>query len=115
MLLHALIFVSLGIVCYTIISIVAQLLGAQPYTSTWAAFVGGFALLPAVLIVITNPIYGVALYHGFHLSRFAIPMILVIGAITSFVYSVIFLGASVTLTKVLGLLLAVAGIVLLAL
>jgi uncharacterized membrane protein len=90
------------------------MVGDKAYTSTYEAFIGGFAVLPALVLLASNPLYSVALYHGFSLSRFAIPMILAIGICTSFLYSLIFLGATFTLTKLLGLVVICAGIILLA-
>jgi hypothetical protein len=113
MLLNSALFVTLGICTYTIIALVGQLLGASQ-TSAWGAFINGFSPIPALIIVATNPLFGLALYYGFSVSRFAIPMILAIGACTSFFYSLLFLGATFTLTKLLGLFVIFAGIALLA-
>jgi multidrug transporter EmrE-like cation transporter len=114
MILNTLLFALLGILTYSIVALVGQLLGTnQP--SAWEAFKHGFAPLPALIIVATNPLFGVALYYGFSVSRFAIPMILAIGVATSFLYSLAFLGATFTFTKLAGLLAIFAGILLLAL
>jgi multidrug transporter EmrE-like cation transporter len=115
MISNATLFVLLGFVNYCIIALVGQLLSGTQATSAWLAFRGGFAPIPAILVIATNPIFGLALYYGFSVSRFAIPMILAIGACTSFVYSVAFLGATFTLTKLAGLMVICIGIALLAL
>jgi uncharacterized membrane protein len=114
LMLHWATFVTFGIFSYTLISLFAQLVGDKPFTSTYAAFIGGFAIIPALVLLASNPFYAVALYHGFAISRFAIPMLIAIGVITSFLYSLVFLGATFTFTKLAGLVVICAGIALLA-
>jgi hypothetical protein len=114
MLIHISFFILFGILGYALVSLSGQLLGGAPYTSTYAAFVGGFALLPALITLCTNPIFAAMLYHGFAVSRFALPMMFAVGVCTSFFYSLVFLGATFTLTKLAGLVVICAGIALLA-
>lgn len=92
----------------------AQLSGASSHT-VFEAFTSAVRPFPLLIATVANMFFGLGLYYGFSVTRFAIPAAISIGVITSFVYSLIFLGAQVTLTKILGILVIIVGVALLAL
>jgi multidrug transporter EmrE-like cation transporter len=54
-----------------------------------------------------------AVFSGFGWTKFAVPAAIALGVITSFVYSAVFLGGAVSLVRILGIVLILAGIYLL--
>lgn len=70
---------------------------------------------PAALAVllVANLFWAAAFYYGLKETKDALPMLIAIGVITSFVYSVAFLGDEVTALHLLGLVLVLGGIYLL--
>lgn len=105
-------FVVVTIVAYVGISLFAQLSGGSS-TNAWQAFFSAVRPLPLAVMVVANMFYALGVYYGFLSTRFAIPITLVIGAITSFAYSALVLGAAITPIKVLGVILAIGGAILL--
>ena len=106
-------FVLSAIVAYTGISYFGQLSG-EVKGGALAAFFSTVRPLPLLVVTLANMFFGLALYYGFSITRYAIPATISIGVITSFVYSVLFLGASVTVTKLVGVALVILGIVALS-
>lgn len=106
-------FIFCGIIAYIGISLFAQL--SSSGASAIESFFSTLKPLPLFVVTVANMFFGVALFYGFSVTRFAIPSIISIGVITSFLYSIFVLGASITLTKVLGILVIILGIILMAL
>ena len=114
MVLQWVLFVVVAIVAYIGIAVFAQLTGGSS-TSAWQAFFSAVRPIPLAVLIVANMFFALAVYYGFLATRFAIPVTIAVGAITSFVYSVVMLGAQISLTKILGILLAIGGIVLMGL
>ena len=108
------VFVISAVAAYVGISLFAQLSGGQS-ASSWDAFLSPIGLIPLVVMVVANMFFALAIYRGFLVSRYAIPMCIAIGAITSFAYSVIFLGAEISSVKMVGVAVTIVGIILLGL
>jgi multidrug transporter EmrE-like cation transporter len=66
-------------------------------------------------MLVGNMFFGLGLYYGFGLTRFAIPAAIAMGVVVSFVYSVALLGVQVTLLKIIGAAVVILGVVVLAL
>ena len=107
-------FFAITVAAYVGIAWFAQLSGGTS-TNTWQAFFSAIRPLPFLVVTVANMFFALAAYKGLILTKHAIPIIISTGAITSFVYSLIFLGAKFTLLKLGGIGLVIAGIVLLAL
>lgn len=114
MLLSWILFVTCAIVGYIGIAWFAQLSGGSSHTAL-EAFISAIKPFPLLVATIANMFFGLGLYYGFGVTRFAIPAAISIGVITSFVFSLVFLGAQITLTKAFGILVIIAGVALLAL
>jgi hypothetical protein len=114
MILQWVLFCVTIFVAYIGISLFAQLSGASS-TGALQAFLSTLRPIPLIVVTIANMFFGLGLYYGFSLTRFAIPIAISIGVMTSFVYSLIFLGAHVTAYKIGGLILILLGVVLLGL
>lgn len=102
------------VVAYLGISLFGQIAGGGA-SSPMSAFLGTLKPLPLLIITVANMFFALALYFGFAQTRFAMPIALSVGVLTSFMYSVFVLGASFSLVKAGGILLVVAGIALLSL
>lgn len=107
-------FVILMVVGYAGISWFAQLSGGSSH-SALDAFFSAVRPIPLLVVTIANMFFALGMYYGFTVTRFAIPAAISIGAVTSFVFSVVFLGAQVTLTKILGIAVVLGGVILLTL
>lgn len=114
MLSQWLLFAMLTVVAYIGISIFSHLSGGQAM-SAWQALLSAFRPIPLMVIVGANAIFAVGFYNGLTISRYALPVMLSIGVLTTFAYSLIFFGAHLSIPKVLGLALVLCGIVLLGL
>ncbi len=114
MILQWVLFFAVTVLAYIGISVFAQLSGGSS-ASVGQAFLSIFRPIPFAIIIFANMVFAIGVYYGLVLTRYAIPTMLAIGALTSFVYSLLFLGANVTATKIVGIVLVVAGIVLLGL
>src|SRR3990167_1172569 len=109
-----LLFVPLTVVACIGIAWFAQLSGGSSTTPT-QAFFSAIRPFPLLVVTVANMFFALAAYYGFTATRFAIPVMISIGAVTAFVYSIVFLGAQLTALKVLGIAIAVSGVALMAL
>jgi hypothetical protein len=107
-----LLFVVSIIVAYIGISIFSQLSGASQ--TALSAFLSPVRPWPFLAMLVGNMFFGLGLYYGFGLTRFAIPAAIAMGVVTSFVYSVAILGAKVTLVKLAGAAIVILGVAMLA-
>ncbi len=114
MLISWILFVVCAVVGYMGIAWFAQLSGGSSH-SVFEAFTSAIRPFPLLVATVANMFFGLGLYYGFGVTRFAIPAAISIGVITSFIYSVVLLGAQVTLVKLLGIMAIIGGVVLLAL
>jgi multidrug transporter EmrE-like cation transporter len=110
--MYPLIFVLSSIVAYTGIAYFAQLTGGSVATA-WQAVGKSLQPFPVIVLVAANVFFALAIYAAFQFTRFAIPATIAMGALTSFGFSVVFLGAQVTIAKLIGVALVVAGIMML--
>ena len=104
-------FGASAIVAYGFLSAFGQL-GGGSGTSGFGAAMATFKPLPFVLLVLGNVAWSVAIYYGFQNTKFAIPAVIAVGVITSFLYSVLFLGSSATATKMFGVGVILLGVYL---
>ena len=65
------------------------------------------------LVLVGSAGFGVATYYALKNSAYAIPMIISIGLIVSFVFSTLFADGRISMTKIIGLVLIIVGVVLL--
>lgn len=107
-------FILVVIIAYSGISWFAQLSGGAS-VSAIGAFLSTLRPLPLIIVTVANMFFGLGLYYGFGVTRFAIPVAVSIGVITSFAFSVLILGAQVTLVKLGGVALVICGVILLSL
>ena len=114
MILQWILFLGTAIITYIGIALFAQLSGGNSATS-WQAFFSGIRLIPLIIGTVANMFFALAIYYGFTITRYAIPITIAIGSITSFAYSIVVFGTKVTVIKILGIILTIAGIVLLEL
>lgn len=114
MALQWILFFGTAIVTYIGISLFAQFSGGNS-SSALQAFFSAIRPLPLAILIIANMFFALAIYYGFSITRYAVPIALAIGAMTSFLYSVVVLGTSVSALKVIGIIAIVTGIVLLGL
>ncbi len=105
-------FLLLSFITYFLISVVGQLTGSGSGSLVHHAL-QVIKPLPLLLLVISNIFFAVALAVGFKFTQYAIPAAIAIGVISSFIYSAIFLGGFVTLLRIAGIFLILAGIYLL--
>ena len=108
-----LLFFGFGVTAYIGISIFAQLTGGQGSTLLQVA-INSIKPLSLLVLVVANVLFGMAVFMGFKNTQFAIPATIAIGVITSVCYSVFVLGGQLTMSKVGGIFLVLAGIYLLA-
>ena len=104
-------FILLSICGYLGVSVFSHLVGTAP--SLMDSIKGIFKPLPLLCVLVTNICLASAVYFGFLASSTAIPIMLSVGIVTSLVYSVFFLGVTITSVKLLGVLFIVVGIYLL--
>lgn len=107
------VFGVLGVLTYAAFSLVAQLTGGAAHSAVGAAF-SFFKPYALVTLVVANLFWAMAVYFGLRESRDALPMLVAIGVIVSFVYSILFLHDQATPARLLGLVLVLGGIYLLA-
>jgi drug/metabolite transporter (DMT)-like permease len=112
--LNWIIFTISGIVAYIFISYFAQITGGAHPKNSFDAFMSGLHPLAVIVIVFSNLFFALAVYHGFIISRFSISMIVALGVLVTFVYSVLVLGAQVTPIKLCGVAAVLTGIALLS-
>jgi hypothetical protein len=108
-LLYWLLFATTGIVSYLLLSLFGQLTGGS-VNSAISAFLAAFKPIPLVLLIIGNALWGVAIFFGLQNTKYAIPVVIALGIITSFFYSVIVLENPVTWPRLLGVGLVILGI-----
>lgn len=99
---------------YVGISVFAHLSGGSASTP-FSAAVSALRPIPLIIVTLANVVFALGLYYGFKATRFAIPTALAMGVIVSFIYSVALLGATVTLSKIVGIVTIIIGIVILSL
>lgn len=112
MILQLSLFIGLTIATYVGISFFAQITGGTA-TSVWSVVTSVFRPLPLITLVVANTFFALAVYFGFMTTRFALPIVIALGASVSFAYSIVMFGAVITSLKVLGLVCVVGGIILL--
>ncbi len=105
-------FIGIAIVGYVGIAIFNRMVGGDA-ASFIEAVKNTFTPVPFVVMVVSNVLLGGAVYYGFLSTQSAIPIMISIGVMVAFVYSVVFLGIEVTALKILGLLFIMLGIYLL--
>lgn len=105
-------FVGLTVLMYVAINFIGKISGGES-TSALEAAKAIFSPTVFLLVVGANVLFAISIFYGFSVSSSALAISVAIGVLTAFVFSVVTLGVSVTLTKVLGLVLVVAGIYLL--
>lgn len=112
MLLTGLTFFILSFITYTLVSLFGQLTGGSDGTF-WEDILEVFKPIPLVILLVSNLFFAAALSIGFKLSPYAPSMAIAVGVIASFVYASLFLGGTVTLFRIVGVVLVLAGIYLL--
>ena len=110
--LHWILLFSLSVVTYLCISFVGYLTNSAT-TNVFNAIQKLFDIKILLLILVSNIFFVSALYYGFLETSFAITIAIVIGVITSFVFSAMMYGMHVTFLHVLGIVFILAGIYLL--
>lgn len=106
-------FIASAFVAYIGIAYFGQLTGAVK-SGPLEAFFSTLRPLPLLVVTAANMFFGLALYYGFSITRYAVPASISIGVITSFIYAVVFLGAPVTVSKLAGIAIIILGIVVLS-
>lgn len=112
MILSAALFALFSVLAYICISVFAQMTGGTS-TSLMQAALLALRPIPILILILGNVFFAMAVFSGFGWTRFSVPAAIAVGVVTAFVYSALFLGGTVTVTKVLGILLILLGIYLL--
>ena len=105
-------FFLLGISSFVVLSWMFQLTGGAGKSAIDSAL-KLFTPYAFGALIVGNLLQAAGLYYGFQSSSFAIPLLSSMGVITGFVFSAVVLGAPITLIKIGGVALIVAGIFLL--
>ena len=105
-------FIVLTAVMYICISLIGRFTGGEA-ASALESVRSLFSLPILGLILASNVIYAIAIYYGFIVTENALPISIALGVLLSFVYSLIFIGTTLTLVKVVGVTLIIVGIFLL--
>jgi hypothetical protein len=74
-------FISSAIVAYIGIAIFAHMSGSS--ATAMSAFFSALRPVPLVIVTVANMFFGLGLYYGLGLTRFAIPLTIAVGVITS--------------------------------
>jgi hypothetical protein len=101
-------------IAYCGIAVFAQMTGGGS-TGALQAFLAIFRPIPFFVILIANMLFSVGVYYGFTVTRYTIPIATAVGVVTTYLYSIIVLGASVSALKIIGIAAIIIGIVLLSL
>lgn len=109
MLLDWLIFFAVSVFAYACINVFGHLTGGDHATVT-SSVLSMFSPVPFLLIIVGNMLYAAALFEGFKLTPFALPIALCIGLITADVYSVLVLHDPFTWRNVVGVVFVAFGI-----
>ncbi len=105
-------FIALATAGYIGIAIFNRLVGGDTI-SVFDAMKTALKPLPLTVMIVANVTLAGAVYFGFLATNSAVPVMLSLGVLVTFVYSVLTLGVAVTLAKLLGVALIIAGIYLL--
>lgn len=112
MIIQWLIFLATTVVAYTFIATLGRLGGGEAETA-WDSVKNLFTPLVFGVMVVGNLFFVVGVYYGFLVTENAIPIAVTLGVLTSFVYSIVTLGTTVTPPHLAGLGLIIIGIYLL--
>lgn len=110
--IHWFLFVSILTLMYLCISTIGKMSGGEAQ-SVLESVKNLFTPFLLVLVLISNILFAIGIYYGFIVTSNALTISIVIGVVTSFVYSVVMFGVSVTATKLVGLGLVLIGVYLL--
>ena len=111
MVLNWLLFFALSFGAYILIALFGQLTAGES-TTLWQVALAEFKPLPLAIILFANAVWATGLYFGFKNTNLALPIAISIGVVTGFVYSLLFLDATFTPLKLLGVALVLGGIFL---
>ncbi len=105
-------FLFLTVCMYICISTIGKVSGGS--SNTLIGAVKGVFTLPVLGLMLTsNGLFAAALFYGFHVTANALTIAVAVGVVSTFLYSVVFTGVTVSVLNVLGLLFVVTGIFLL--
>lgn len=105
-------FATISTLAYIAISLFGQLSGgSSPSALTTALSV--FKPLTFITMVAGNVLWGVAVFYGLQNTTYAVTAAIALGAIVSFIYSAVILGAPITSFRILGIAVILVGIYLL--
>lgn len=110
--MHWIYFIGLAVVGYIGIAFFNRMVGGETQ-SFYEAITVAFRPLPLIVMIAANVILGGAVYFGFLATSSAIPIMLSVGVVVTFLYSVLLFGVGVTITKLFGIGLIILGIYLL--
>ena len=105
-------FIFLTVCMYVCISTIGKVSGGSSSTLT-DALKGVFQPHVLVLMLLANGFFAAALFYGFQSTTNALTIAVAVGVVSTFFYSVLFTGVSVTTTNIAGLTFAIIGIFLL--
>jgi hypothetical protein len=105
-------FAVTSVGAYVFISMFGEF-GGEASSSAVGAALSTFKPLPLVFLLVGNVLWGVAVYFGERSTSEAIPAAIALGVVTSFVFSAIFLGSTVTWERSLGVAVILLGVYLL--
>lgn len=109
MIANVALFFVFGVIAYALISLFGQMTGGEGKTLLDVAL-AAVKPLPLLVLIVGNIFFAMAIFTALTITPFAIPATIALGAIVAFAYSVLFLGGTVTLLKVFGVVLILAGI-----
>lgn len=99
------------IIAYTLFSCFGLRTGAAT-TFKDALFTPFSNLIDLSLVLVGSAGFGVATYYALKSSAYAIPIVISLGLIVSFVFSTIFADGRITITKLIGLFVIMIGVLL---
>lgn len=109
MIANVALFFVFGVIAYALISLFGQMTGGEGKTFL-GVLLAAVKPLPLLMLIVGNIFFAMAIFTALKITPFAIPATIALGAIVAFFYSALFLGGTVTLLKVFGVVLILAGI-----
>ena len=112
MIATAFLFFVLSLITYFLFAWFGHMTGGSAGTF-WQDVLEVLKPVPLIVLLVGNFFFAAAISIGLKVSPYAIPMAIAIGVLSSFVYSMLFLGGTFTWVKMLGVVVILAGIYLL--
>ena len=105
-------FTVSAVLAYVSLSLFGKLSGGSA-TSALGSVFATFKPTAFFFLIVGNVLWAVAVFFGLRGTPYALPATIAIGIITSFFFSVVVLGTSITIYRLLGIVVILLGVYLL--